>query len=349
MTGPKTPFMLALPTILKHFGTETVSRKDLRAYCYHNHISLSHNLRHHQAGRGLYDLKPFIAAAAGNGQVAGGQMAVNSIAPAEPEVVKTDKEIEEDINARFGTLDLMTYGVVDGSFRSLIVSGNPGIGKTHTLEAILEQAASASKIMFTGIRGYVRATGIYRLLWEGRFKESVLMLDDADSVFKDETALNLLKGALDTTRKRQISWRSEKVFEAEDGENIPNSFDFLGAVIFVSNINFPKAVASGNSAAPHLEALMSRSFYLDLNLNNVRELIIRIKNVVANTEILTGMGVKKKDQPDIVAWVETNQEQMREISLRSVIKLGTIWKAAGGEKGKFTNMANATLLKRGLR
>jgi len=52
--------------------------------------------------------------------------------PLEPGVPeKSDAEMEKEINSKFATLELMTYGTVAGSFRSLIVSGNPGIGR-HT-------------------------------------------------------------------------------------------------------------------------------------------------------------------------------------------------------------------------
>ena len=74
-----------------------------------------------------------------------------------------------------------------------------------------------------------------------------------------------MKGALDTTKRRVISWRSEKIFEAEDGEAIPSSFDFEGAVIFVTNKNFDREIMRSSKLTPHLEALISRSFYLDLN------------------------------------------------------------------------------------
>jgi hypothetical protein len=259
---------------------------------------------------------------------------------------RTDAEIETEINARFASLDLMTYGIVDGSFRSLIVSGNPGIGKTYSLESILEEAANKSKILYTGVRGYVRATGLYRLMWEHKERECVVMFDDADSIFQDEIALNLLKGGLDTTKRRRISWRSEKKFEAEDGEDIPQDFDFFGAIIFVSNINFPKMIAQGNKLAPHLDALMSRSFYLDLYMNDVRELMVRIGSVVENSSILSGMNIKRADQKRILNFITDHQEKIRELSLRTVVKMGTIWNASGGDFSKFSKMSQSTLMRK---
>jgi hypothetical protein len=267
--------------------------------------------------------------------------------PVPPPPEMTDEEIEKDINSRFASLDLMAYGVVNGDFRSLIVSGNPGTGKTFTLEAILDAAAAKSQIQFIPIRGYVKATGLYRIMWEARYKECVILMDDADSIFQDEVSLNLLKAGLDTTKRRHISWRSEKVFEDEAGEDIPKEFDFGGAIVFISNINFSRAVSQGNKISCHLEALMSRSYYLDLNLLSTRELIVRIKSVVEHSNILSGMGIKKAEQGKVLDYIVENKDRFRELSLRTVVKTGTIWKAAAGDHGKFVTMANATCLVRG--
>jgi len=336
-TTPKVSFRSVIPDIISKFGTK-VSRKDLLAYANEYNVRLP-NFQNFRVGWGFYDLQAFINATHSSCAEYIQPM------PAQPEM--TDAEIEENINSRFASLDLMACGVVNGDFRSLIVSGNPGIGKTFTLETILEDAVKASKILFTGVRGYVRATGLYRLMWDHRHKECVLMMDDADSIFQDEISLNLLKGGLDTTKRRHISWRTEKRFESEDGEDIPQEFDFSGAIIFVSNLNFTRLVAQSNKLSPHLEALMSRSYYLDLNLNTTRELIIRIKNVIGNSNILSGMGIKKLEKDMIMAYIEASQDKIRELSLRTVIKLGTIWKASGKDFKKFDKMVKSTCMLRG--
>jgi hypothetical protein len=336
--------------LIAKFGP-TISRKDLKAYQAEHNVSLPAEIRLHRNGRGFFNLETLRPALFSTGaQMPHGTGAAFVPPPIEPEPEMTDEEIETEINSRFASLDLMTYGIVKQDFRALIVSGNPGTGKTFTLEHILYSAADAHKILFQTVRGFVRATGLYRLLYEFREKECVVMFDDADSIFQDEVALNLLKAALDTTKKREISWRSEKVFESEDGEVIPQSFQFNGAAIFVSNIDFQRAVAQGNKISPHLEALMSRSYYLDLNMRSVRELIVRIKSVVKHSDILSGVGVKKaKDQEEIVQYIEDNQNRLREVSLRTVLKLGNIWRAANGDKDKFSKMAGATCLVRGRR
>jgi hypothetical protein len=334
----KKPFALAVGDIVAKYG-KIISRRDLIAYCHEFHIMLPAIIRQYRAGRGFFNLEPLLNMA----QQTNSQ--ISDPVPPPPEM--TDEEIEVDINSRFASLDLMAYGVVNGDFRSLIVSGNPGTGKTFTLESIMDAAANTSKILFIPVRGYVRATGLYRLMYEARHKECVLLLDDSDSIFQDEISLNLLKAGLDTTKRRHISWRSEKNFVNDEDEDIPKEFDFLGAIVFISNINFQREIARGTKIACHLDALMSRSYYLDLNLLSTRELIVRIKSVVAHTNILSGMKISKKDSETILEYITTNKDKFRELSLRTVIKLGTIWRASAGDVDKFEKMTSATCLVRG--
>ena len=91
----------------------------------------------------------------------------------------------------------------------------------------------------------------------------MLVLDDCDSVLVDDVALNILKAALDTSKKRVVSWNTEsRVLRQED---LPNSFEFKGGVIFITNINF-KNVRS-KKLKEQLEALESRCHYLDLTID----------------------------------------------------------------------------------
>lgn len=347
----KRPFINELPGLVKMFGLQ-VKRGVLIKYCRDNNIVVPALLREHKGTqKGTFNLEPLMRAGDSIYDLpprpereSGVYVSPTYTAP-DPEPERTDAEILDNIDQRFASLDLMTYGVVNGDFRSMIVSGNPGIGKTYTLEYILESARDASKIKFESVRGFVRATGLFRALYEHREKGSVIMFDDSDSVFGDETGLNLLKGALDTTKKRSISWLSERTFVDEVGIDIPRTFDFNGSVVFVTNIDFQREVRRQSRLSPHLDALMSRSYYLDLNLTGIRELVLRIKSVVEKTEILTSMTISKRDQRTIVKYIEDHADQFRECSLRAVIKLGQIWRAAADPE-EFTRMANATMLVR---
>jgi hypothetical protein len=153
--------------------------------------------------------------------------------------------------------------------------------------------------------------------------------------------LNLLKAALDTTDSRTVAWHSEKKFEDEAGDALPKSFEFEGAVIFVTNLDFEKSIGSGNRLAPHLAALISRSFYLDLNLASKRDLMARIAGVVRKTDMLATLGLSVSAGDSILAYLDEASAKLRERSLRTVVKLAQILKASD-TADEFRRVANAT-------
>jgi hypothetical protein len=326
----------------------TVNRTQVMEYVESEGIAVPYwitNRDQHRAGRGLYTLANLAKEL--NISTSGVPAAPisNEVLAADIEPEKSDSELIDEIRCRFTSLTRFAETIVDGKLRSLIVSGNAGIGKTYTLETILERAADDSKIMFRSVKGYVKATGLYKLMWEHRFDNCVLLFDDADSIFQDECALNLLKSALDTTRRRRVSWLSEKSFKDEAGEEIPDSFNFEGCIIFVTNLNFDRMSKKDSRLAPHFQALISRSFYIDLNLLSAREMMIRIEDVISNTDILTGMCLTDSQSEYVLLFMRENMSKLRELSLRMVIKLGRVVLASKGEKD-FVMMAKATCMTR---
>jgi len=326
----------------------TITRDQLTEYVTKTGINWPYwisDRKQHRAGRGEYTLvnlaKEFgvdstgavVAKPAAEGEVL--------VEDATPEI--SDAELLEDIRGRFSSLHRFGDAVVDGKLRSLIVSGNAGIGKTHALETILDAGAEESKIVFRSVKGYVKATGLYKLMWDNRHDNCVILFDDADSIFQDEVALNLLKSALDTTRKRTVSWLSERSFKDESGDNIPDSFDFRGCIIFITNLNFDRMSKKDSRLAPHFQALISRSFYIDLNLLSAREMMMRIEDVLANTDILKSMTITQKKSDYILLFMRENMMRLRELSLRMAIKLGHIALAAKDEKD-FVSMARTTCM-----
>jgi hypothetical protein len=182
----------------------------------------------------------------------------------------------------------------------------------------------------TYIKGYVRPLSLYRLLYESRFDNCVLVFDDSDSIFADDVSMNLLKSACDSTDVRRLHWLSRSIekVEDEDGEKIPNNFEFEGSVIFITNYDFDDLIARGSRLAPHFEALVSRSHYLDLAMKTKMDYVVRIKQVVA-MGMLRDKGLADTDASTIVDFVEKNMDSLRELSLRMVIKLATLMKMDG--------------------
>jgi hypothetical protein len=236
---------------------------------------------------------------------------------------ETDDQIDTRISERFEILDVLTEACTVGNARALIVSGAPGVGKSFGVEKILKEY-DPSESIFTIVKGYTRATGVVKLLYQYRHPGNVIVFDDADSALQDDIALNLIKSVADTTEKRYVSWLSEgKLIDDETAEIIPRKFLFEGSVIFLTNLDFEQLVARGHKLAPHLEALMSRSYYLDLSMRSRRDYLVRIKQVVKQGMLNFLNGVEKHE---VVSFIENNFNNMRELSLRSCIKLGNLRK-----------------------
>jgi hypothetical protein len=242
---------------------------------------------------------------------------------AEPVTQETDEEIAKRLDERFEVLQELTDAAISGDVNAMIVSGPAGLGKSFTVEQALEKwdpNCTSHRI----VKGYIRATSLYKLLYQHRAPGQVLVFDDADDVFLDETALNLLKAALDSNDRRIISYMTEGVLiDDETAERLPKSFQFEGTVIFVTNYDFDGMIARGSKLAPHLQALVSRAHYVDLAMKTKRDYIVRIRQVV-RLGLLRNIGLSTDAQADVLDFIVENQDRLRELSLRMALKIGAI-------------------------
>ena len=240
--------------------------------------------------------------------------------------VESLEEIESKLADRFEALEIMAEATGRGVNRSLIVSGPAGLGKSYTVEQKLAELESKGRHV-TYIKGYVRPLALYKLLYETRSSKSVLVFDDSDSIFHDDVSMNLLKSACDSTDRRVLHWLSRSIENEsdEDGESIPDRFEFEGSVIFITNYDFDALIQSGNKLAPHFEALVSRSHYLDLAMKTKMDYLVRIKQVVRGG-MLQSRGFSEIDTVLIMQFIENNVEVLRELSLRMVVKIAGLYK-----------------------
>lgn len=235
--------------------------------------------------------------------------------------VESDEDIEKRIAERYEALSIIVSAIAEGKSKSVVISGGAGLGKSHTVKSILEDY----DVDYQHVTGYVRPTGLFRLLYDNRYSGSVLVFDDADSIFADAVSLNLLKSALELKETKKINWLSEKRFVDDDGEDIPRYFDYSGSIIFISNIDFNHIIDKQTAMAPHLSAIVSRSLYLDIGIKTQREYIVKIKQTVRDTDIVTKYGLDDDEQESLLEYIESNAGRFRELSLRMVEKCATIF------------------------
>ena len=257
---------------------------------------------------------------------------------------ETDAEIVERLRSRFQILEDMTRAVKAGNVRAMIVSGPPGVGKSYGVESVLGKhdvfanVANDTKLKkYEVCKGAMSALGLYAKLHEYRDRKSILVFDDCDSVLLDDLSLNILKAALDTSKKRTIHWNTDSRMLKDQA--IPNSFDFNGGAIFITNIKFDHV--RSKKLRDHLEALESRCHYLDLTIDSERDKMLRIKYMVEDG-MLAEYEFDQSTQREIVDFMFEQRHRLRELSLRTVLKIADLKRSFGD---KYQQYAEVTCMK----
>ena len=244
---------------------------------------------------------------------------------------ETDEDVILRISERFDILYKCTHGATTGTVRSLIVSGAGGVGKTHTVESILDYAKENQNVKSEVVHGVLTGVNLYKLLYRNRFANCVVVLDDADNIFDDEQSLMVLKAALDSGKSRKISWLSEgkSLISKKDGE-VPTDFIYEGTMIFITNLDLQKFVDTGkNKYAPHMQALMTRAMYIDLRLHTLRDLCTWVRHMVSKNHILVQDGLSYQQEKEVLDFITENREKLRNLSIRTALQLGAMVKMEG--------------------
>jgi len=257
---------------------------------------------------------------------------------------ESDEEILARLGERFQILTDMTKAVKSGDVRAMIVSGPPGVGKSFGVEAVLEKDGLFDKIgerkpKYEVVKGAMSALGLYAKLYEYSDAKNVIVFDDCDSVLLDDLSLNILKGALDSSKKRTIAWNTDSRLLRSEG--IPDKFEFKGAAIFITNIKFEHV--KSKKLRDHLDALESRCHYIDLQMDTEREKILRIKQVVNDNEMLAHYEFEEEQTAELIKFIEDNKSKLRELSLRMVLKIADLRKSF---PNSWQAMAKTTCMRR---
>jgi hypothetical protein len=195
-------------------------------------------------------------------------------------------------------------------------------------------------------KGFVRASGLYAYLYEHRHSHNVLIFDDTRTVLDEDDCADLLKSALDTTKKRIISWT---VSGRRDG--LPLSFVFDASIIFISNDDFDSMLKTSSRTMPHLEAILDRCLSIDVMLKTAKEKLVRIDYVSRDKGMIESRlreGVNPIDvdelenvREELLAWVHKHYQKFGNLSLRKILHLADLYKSGP----HWERFAEITLLK----
>lgn len=226
---------------------------------------------------------------------------------------------------RFGYITDLVNMVVNKTQPAIMLTGTSGVGKSHLVMESLEKHGLKESEDFRLVRGHTSPLGLYQLLHDNR--DSMIVLDDADSAFRDDISANLLKAALDSYDKRFVSWHSSKA----EQNDLERYFEFTGQVIFISNM-------PAHRIDP---AIRSRSFCYNLYLTP-DEIVEYMQTLLPKIEPKVNMD-KKQEVLDYLKqfrndWNNFNLRTLiQAIRIRSGITDGKDWKtmirvlAAGNE------------------
>ena len=216
---------------------------------------------------------------------------------------------KRDPKVMFDNLERLTKMVGRGIQPSLVITGMAGMGKTHIVKETLKNMGLKESTDFVHFKGRATAAGLFITLYEN--SDAVIVLDDCDSVFKDDDAVNILKAALDSYDTRRISYISSKPLKDSYDQAVPRHFEFTGKIIFISNINQSKLD----------DAVKSRSFVSDISMNTT-QMFTRMEQLMDKME--PRIPTKAK-QEALRCMKELNEEFAGvEINLRSFIKAARV-------------------------
>ena len=201
---------------------------------------------------------------------------------------------------KFGIMADMVGLICRGILPSMVCIGKGGIGKSHTIIETLnalgmvENTIGSTEFDFTVISGYMTPYQVYKKLYE--LNGGILVFDDTDKTLKDEVAINILKAALDSKEHRIISWGSKQT----ELDGIPDRFEFIGKVIFISNLTMDKIP----------QPMISRSMLMDLTLTDT-ETLERIETIfLSDTDY-------QDEKIEVMAWIKSNYLNFKDLNIRS--------------------------------
>jgi len=254
---------------------------------------------------------------------------------------ESDEDIIERTRLRFDILKDMTKAVKNGDVRAMIVTGPPGVGKSFGVEEVLAKDdlfdMMGRKPKYEIVKGAMSAIGLYTKLYKYSDAKNILVFDDCDSILLDDIALNILKAALDSSKKRTISWNTDSRLLRSEG--VPDRFEFKGGAIFITNLKFENV--RSKKLQEHLAALESRCHYIDLRMDTDREKVLRIKQIVKDG-MLDSYELEDIAKDEVVSFIDDNRATMRELSLRTVLKVADLRKSF---PSNWQNMAKVTVMK----
>lgn len=228
--------------------------------------------------------------------------------------------ISENFHAMMETLECILDPI--NPIKSMTVTGASGIGKSFNIINRLQEAHDTGYCNYFYQNGKCTTMGLYMKMYEARHLGSVLLLDDID-VYDSEDKLNIMKAALETNERRTISYMSTSRILQEEG--IPTQFDFNGKIVFITNKDLVKLSQSKSALSDHIDALMTRGSFIDLEIFDNESIMVHIENIMNSTNIVKKYGITQEVQQQFLDFMLKHCDKLRKPSLRMPVQIAGMY------------------------
>lgn len=237
---------------------------------------------------------------------------------------KSYNPIVEEVKDRYLTIEKMTSIFVDNptaAMRGLLISGDAGFGKTHYTRQGL---AGIDQDRIDYMKGAsITPPVMFVKLFQNRNPGDILILDDVDIAHKSpndrNTILDLFKGATEpTTGERTLEWGRATRNKMMVDNDVPDSFDFQGAVIWITNDTIETLSQKCKS---HWNAISSRFRQIPAWLNEQEKLMYTLY-LIEEVDMLGKEcsakegGYSREIIEKTVGYIRSNWKSMTDVSPR---------------------------------
>lgn len=221
-----------------------------------------------------------------------------------------DKVVGTDVNWRFRYYEDLAKLTIFKEFKSIFVAGSGGLGKSYTVQQILESEEFIEDVDYVYVKGHVSPYALYQLLQE--HCTLPFIFDDCDGILRDTTCLEILKAVIDSYSTRRVKWLTSSGVK----ERVSRVFEFTGSIIFLSNLPFDKVP----------QPIVSRTVMVDVSMT-AQEKMDRMRFIVKTMPEMDSF--KAEEIEELLNVLDRYKLLMADFNLRSLVKAANMYRKTG--------------------
>jgi len=217
-----------------------------------------------------------------------------------------DGDASAPLDDFYGNLRNYVRMVTGGYSNLLMLDAKGGLGKTHNvIETLQEEYDHEDRWVHQ--KGFTTPLELYKTLWQARFEDGTLFLDDMSGVTNNTKAIDMLKAATDTQGSENVvEYRTSRDIDHPfiDGETLPNTFTFRGSIIMSFN---------DTPDNRHFDALQDRGTYYQFRLSYQERL--DLLDAIAELDDFSALTIP--EQREIAQWIRTVTDSSFDVTIRT--------------------------------